>query len=228
MSRYFVAGTDTDVGKTLISSSLLHLISQAGGHSLGLKPLAAGADKTEEGLRNSDALMLQKYASIKLPYDSVNPVLLQQAVAPHLAAQSENRQLNAQRLAGFCRGAMLQKPLDLCLVEGAGGWLVPLNARETMADLAIQLNLPVILVVGVRLGCLNHALLTQYAIEQSGLRVAAWVATQLDVDMPMSEENFASLERRMKAPCLGFIPFLDKPSPERAAKFLDITNLQHK
>lgn len=225
MSKYFVAGTDTDVGKTLISCGLLHLVSVAGGHSLGLKPLAAGADKTDEGWRNTDALMLQKHSSIKLAYESVNPVLLQQAAAPHLAADAESRQLSAQRLAGFCRGAMLQKNLDMCLVEGAGGWLVPLNPRETMEDLAVQLNLPVILVVGLRLGCLNHALLSQRAIEKSGLRLAAWVATQLDDDMPLAKENFASLEARIQAPCLGYIPYLDKPAPEIAAKFLDITNL---
>lgn len=225
MSKFFIAGTDTDAGKTLVSAALLHKANLLGAKTMGLKPIAAGADSLLEGkARNSDAVLLQQTASIELAYDSVNPVLLEQAIAPHIAAELAGRNLSAQRLAGFCRGAMMQKS-DLCLVEGAGGWLVPLNQRETMADLAKQLALPVVLVVGMRLGCINHALLSQAAIELSGLPLAGWVATQIDGEQPYAQENLASLEARLRAPCLGYIPNLADPSPEAAAEFLDISKL---
>src|SRR5690606_17372880 len=154
--QYFVAGTDTNVGKTLISAGLLLVAKRLGLRTTALKPVAAGCEKTEAGLRNEDALMLQSVMTELLTYDQMNPIALSSVIAPHLAPQHERRMLSAERIAGFCRGSLSQA--DFTLVEGAGGWRVPLNPRETMADLAQVLQLPVILVVGVRLGCISHAL----------------------------------------------------------------------
>ncbi len=208
-ARYFVAGTDTGVGKTLVTAALLEAAKQRGLRSLGLKPLAAGGDDVNGRLCNEDALMLQQHSSLSLPYQQVNPVLLQEAIAPHIAAQHEGRPLSTDRLAGFCRGAMMQ-PTDLLLVEGAGGWRVPLNHRQTLADLARELQLPVILVVGMRLGCLNHALLTAEAIERDGLPLAGWVANQVDPAMSCYAENRDTLSAMLRAPLLGELPFQEQ------------------
>ena len=147
-------------------------------------------------------------STLKLPYEQVNPVLLRAALAPHLAADMEQRRLTAQRLAGFCRGTLMTQQAQLTLIEGAGGWRVPLNNRETLADVAIELNLDVILVVGMRLGCLNHSLLTIEAIQRDGLRLAGWVANCIDPQMTSLDANIQSLISRIPAPLLGTMPFL--------------------
>ena len=178
VKRFFVTGTNTGVGKTLISTALLATARDSGLTTVGLKPVAAGCEVTDEGLRNADALSLLAQSSLSLSYDEVNPVALAPATAPHIAAAEAGRRLSAERLAGFCRGIMLQ-PMDLLLVEGAGGWRVPLNERETFADLAKILQLPVILVVAMELGCINHALLSAEAIQRDGLKMAGWVTNQV-------------------------------------------------
>ena len=170
---FFVTGTDTGVGKTLMTSAMLHAANQKGLRTLGLKPVAAGCDDTEEGPRNGDALQLLRNASVKLPYEQVNPVALRAAIAPHIAAAQEGKRVTVDRLVGYCRGALMNKA-DLCLIEGAGGWRVPLNPRESMADLAKALDIPVILVAGIRLGCINHTLLTAESIARDGLKGAGW------------------------------------------------------
>lgn len=214
--RFFITGTDTEVGKTWVACRLLEQASAAGLRTLGLKPVAAGADPapspcgTHDGPTNEDARALMAASSIKLPYDQVNPVLLQAPMAPHLAAQQEGRRMNVARLAGYVRGALLSEAArdpDLLLVEGAGGWKVPVNDRESLADLAVELDLPVILVVGMRLGCLNHALLTADAIRTSGLRLAAWVANVLPGQtMAALDDNIATLEQWLPAPRLSLPP----------------------
>ncbi|WP_417579605.1 dethiobiotin synthase [Nitrincola sp.] len=219
---YFITGTDTDVGKTLVTTALLYQAGQQQLQTIGLKPLAAGCEQTSEGLRNADALLLQRYASISLSYDQINPVALEAAVAPHIAAAG--RQLSADRLAAYCRGALMQKA-DLVLVEGAGGWRVPLNPRENLSALVKLLELPVILVVGMKLGCLNHALLTVEAIARDGVQLAGWVACQTDADMHCVNENLASLQQRIRAPLLGFIPWLEQPDPATASGYLDLSLL---
>lgn len=206
--RYFMAGTDTDVGKTHITEALLQAAQQRGLTTLGLKPLAAGADLIDGRWSNDDARRLQAASSVKPPYEQVNPVLLRAALAPHLAADMEQRRLTVQRLAGFCRGTLMTHPAQLTLIEGAGGWRVPLNERETLADLALDLNLDVILVVGMRLGCLNHALLTIEAIQRDGLRLAGWVANCIDPQMNSLDANIHSLIGRISAPLVGTMPFL--------------------
>lgn len=218
--RFFVTGTDTDVGKTLVTCGLLQAFKQQGLKTLGLKPLAAGCEKMDGQWCNEDALRLQSTMTEALSYQQVNPVALQEAIAPHLAAKLEGRSLSADRLAGMVRGAMMTRA-NITLVEGAGGWLVPLNARETLANVVHTLQLPVILVVGVRLGCLNHALLTIQAIQSAGLPLAGWVANCVDPSAHMINENIDSLMQRIAAPCLGVLPYLDYPYSDSIAHYFN-------
>jgi len=222
---FFITGTDTNVGKTLVAAGLLVAAKNKGLTTAALKPVAAGCEKTEMGLRNSDALLLQSVITQKLDYDQINPCALEAAIAPHIAAQQEKRSLSVDRLSGFCRGVLTSA--HFMLVEGAGGWRVPLNARETLADLAKNLDLPVILVVGVRLGCINHALLTFEAIVRDGVAVAGWVANCVDANMPVLQENIDTLRARLPIPCLGVVPFLTDISPEKVASYIDETAIDH-
>ncbi len=224
MKRFFVAGTDTDVGKTLISASLLKLATDKGLSTVAIKPVAAGCKQTADGLRNSDALALQKNMSTNLTYQQLNPIALEEPIAPHIAAAKVGQHLKAQPLVDACQ-SVLDLGHQLTIIEGAGGWRVPLNPHETLADVVKALNIPVVLVVGLRLGCLNHALLSMEAIARDGLTLSAWVANQLDETMPVVEENLATLAHRINAPCLGHIPFLHKPSVINASKYLDIDKI---
>ncbi|MFC6669642.1 dethiobiotin synthase [Marinobacterium aestuariivivens] len=221
---FFIAGTDTDAGKTLVSTGILEWGNRQGLRTLGLKPVAAGCDETPDGLRNSDALLLQQAASVKLGYDQVNPVALRPPIAPHIAAAQAGRALSADRLAALCRGSMMQ-PADLLLVEGAGGWRVPLSSREMLSRLPQLLELPVILVVGMKLGCLNHAVLTAEAIVRDGLQLAGWVANRIDPRMSCYDENLETLKGMFRAPLLGEIPHLAEPSAGAAADHLDLSVL---
>lgn len=214
---FFITGTDTGVGKTHIAAGLLLAARQRGLTTAALKPVAAGCEQTADGWRNADALLLQSVITEPLAYEQINPIALQAAIAPHIAAQQENRRLTVDRIAGFCRGVLGNA--QVTLVEGAGGWRVPLNATETLADLARCLQLPVILVVGIRLGCINHAVLTAEAIQRDGLPLAGWVANCIDPELPCLEENLATLHERLPAPCLGVVPWLaDKVVPVEIAQ----------
>lgn len=209
MSRraFFVTGTDTGVGKTYAACALLRAASAAGLSTLGLKPVAAGCEETDGGLRNEDALALMAASTVALPYAQVNPFALRAALAPHIAAAQEGRRLRSAQITGLVRGALMQGRADFTLVEGAGGWRVPLNENETLADVARELALPVLLVVGIRLGCINHALLTAEAIRHDGLRLAGWVANAIDPQMEAQQENIDTLRERLAAPLLGVVPF---------------------
>ena len=207
---FFITGTDTDAGKTLVCCALLKAAALAGYSTAAIKPVAAGASMTAGGLRNQDALLLQAASTFQLPYEQVNPVCFSQAMAPHIAAKKNNKRLPVERLAGFCRGVMMHRA-NLTLIEGAGGWRVPLNDQEYMSDLVKQLKIPVILVVGMKLGCLNHALLTAEAIYRDGLHIAGWVANRLDPDMVCYEENRDTLQAQLATQLLGEIPFLPSP-----------------
>ncbi len=222
---FFITGTDTNVGKTLIAAGLLVAAKNKGLTTAALKPVAAGCEKTEEGLRNADALLLQSVITEPLIYDQINPYALEVAIAPHIAAQQEKRSLSVDRLSGICRGVL--SAANFTLVEGAGGWRVPINSRETLADLAKNLDLPVILVVGIRLGCINHALLSFEAIVRDGVAVAGWVANCVDADMPALQENIESLRARLPVPCLAVVPFLADQSPDVVATYFDDAVLQH-
>ena len=206
---YFIAGTDTDVGKTLVATGLLAAAARKGVTTLAIKPVAAGCENTSEGLRNDDALKLQAQMSVELDYEQVNPVALQPPVAPHIAAAQCGQSLNLQPLVEHCRN-VLEGFAGFALIEGAGGWRLPLNDAEYLSALPKLLGVPVILVVGMKLGCLNHALLTLEAIERDGVRLAGWVANQIDQDMNCFEENLAALKSRIGAPLLGVVPALCK------------------
>lgn len=221
---YFITGTDTDVGKTTVAAGLLRAARLAGLSTAAVKPVAAGCELSVDGLRNSDALALLAECSTPLRYTEVNPLALAPAIAPHLAAAEAGVSLEVTTLTTAVQ-AVLAKQADFTLVEGAGGWRVPLNDSATLADLAIALQLPVIVVVAVRLGCINHALLTVEAIERDGLRVAGWVANLLEPQMPRLEENIATLEARLQAPCLGRVPRLNQVSAAKVAGYLDLNLL---
>jgi dethiobiotin synthetase len=207
MQTFFITGTDTDAGKTYVAVALLQGLKALGYRTVAQKPVAAGVNDT--GF-NTDALQLQQHATEPLSYDLVNPYCLTDAVAPHLAAKK----------AGLCiEPAILTKELqklqnvdaDIALVEGAGGWLLPLDDNSTMADWVIELQLPVLLVVGMKLGCLNHALLTVREIERSGLKLLGWVANCIDPDMAYQQENINYLQQQLTAPCLGVLPYQSEP-----------------
>ena len=221
---FFVTGTDTGCGKTLIASGLLAVAKARGLSTAGIKPVAAGCEQTEQGLRNEDALALQSQTTLPLSYEQINPVALEPAIAPHIAAADANRRLRADRLVGFCRGVLMQRP-DFAVIEGAGGWRVPLNERETLADVAKQLQTPVILVVGMRLGCINHAILTAEAVQRDGLALAGWVANPAGEEMNRYQENLETLRRYLPAPLIGEVPFLNKPQAEQLVEYLNIDTI---
>lgn len=223
-SRYFVTGTDTEIGKTTVSAGILYRARQALLTTAAAKPVAAGCERTPDGLRNEDALALMAQCTPALAYDLINPMTLEAAIAPHIAAKEEGVELTVDQLAAACT-RVFDQGAALSLVEGAGGWRVPLNDSETLADLAKRLDVPVILVVGMRLGCINHALLTAQAIAGDGLTLAGWVANRVDPNMSRPEENLQTLQALIKAPCLGVVPWLKDPSAEAVAAHLDLTPL---
>lgn len=203
ISHCFITATDTDAGKTYISSMLLQGFKKLATRAVGVKPIAAGAD--EAGC-NADALLLQRYSGIALPYKVINPVCYHAAVAPHLAAAIERQPIDEQLLSQ----ALLQwqrLPIQQLIIEGAGGWLLPISQQRYLADWVAAQKLPVLLVVGIKLGCLNHAMLTVREIERSGCQLLGWVANCIDPNMALLEQNITDLRQRIVAPCLGVVPF---------------------
>lgn len=223
-AAFFVTGTDTDVGKTTIASGLLRAARLAGLSTAAVKPVASGCEAGADGLRNSDALALLAECSLPLSYAEVNPFAFAPAIAPHLAAREAGVELKVEALAAAVQ-AVLAQQADFTLVEGAGGWRVPLGEQATLADLPVALDLPVILVVGVRLGCINHALLTAEAIARDGLRLAGWVANVLDPQTSRLDDNLRTLTERLAAPCLGQVPRLEQACAAAVARHLDISLL---
>ncbi|MFP3977783.1 dethiobiotin synthase [Marinobacter sp. KMM 10035] len=222
---FFVTGTDTGVGKTMVSAAILEAAKATGKRTLGMKPIASGCDNTLEGLRNDDALMLQRAATESLAYDLVNPIALEPAIAPHVAAVQAGRAVTAARLIGFCRG-MQMRPADLLLIEGAGGWRVPLNDREVYSAVPRELGVPVILVVSLKLGCINHALLTAEAILNDGLVLAGWVANRTEsAAMSCEQETLDYLKGQLPTPCLGVMPWFEDVDPKTLSAYLNINSL---
>ncbi len=217
---YFVTGTDTGVGKTAVALGLMHCLQAQGYRVAGMKPVASGCEATPAGLRNADALQLQHQSSIALDYALVNPYAFAPSIAPHIAARQAGVRIELDTIQSAC--AQLAGQVDRVVVEGVGGWLVPLNERETLADLARKLELPVVLVVGLRLGCLNHALLSAAAITHAGLQLAGWVANCLPPEPDCVEENINALKSRLPAPLLGVVPVLDAPEASEMAEYLVI------
>lgn len=229
---FFVTGTDTEVGKTFVTEAILMKLNKKGLLTAGHKPIAAGCDVTSQGLRNEDALVLQKNSSIDLSYNEVNPIAFKAAIAPHLAAQDLHKDSTAQPISidtireGFV--SLLQKKPDVLFVEGAGGWRLPLGIdyegqTRYLSEFVVERNLSVILVVGMRLGCLNHAVLTAECIRNDGLKIAGWVANQIDPDMKFLKENIDSLKMLLNAPFIGFLTRLNVP--EEADEHLDLSVL---
>jgi dethiobiotin synthetase len=207
--RYFITGTDTGVGKTMIAAALLHGARQQGLTTLGLKPVASDARWIDNQLVNEDAELLHRETTAPVSRADINPYVFEAAIAPHIAAEQQNVVLSVANIMARL-DQVLGYDVDRLVCEGAGGWLVPLHSHtsETFADLARTLEFPVILVVGLKLGCINHALLTAQAIAASGLPLVGWVGNQIDPDMACIDENIETLSRRLPAPCLGIVPFI--------------------
>lgn len=222
MSRsFFVTGTDTGVGKTLVTAALLRRLRESGITVAGMKPVAAGAVAGPEGPANEDALLLQSESSVRHPYALVNPWLFTPAIAPHIAAAEAGVVIDTDRIVRA--HDMLRTTADVVLAEGAGGFLVPLDARRSFADLPGLLGMEVLLVVGLRLGCLNHALLTSDAIAARGYRLAGWVGNCIDPAFARRDANIATLTEMIAAPCLGIVPWLANPGVAEAAAGLAAT-----
>jgi dethiobiotin synthetase len=212
---YFVTGTDTECGKTEITLGLMQLLQSQGYSVLGMKPIASGAELTAQGLRNEDAERIRSQASRPVDYELVNPFAYRPPVAPHLAAEQAARPIGFGPIRESYR--RLADQADAVIVEGVGGWRVPLGDGLAVSDLARELSLPVILVVGLKLGCINHALLTAESIQACGLQLAGWVANTADPEMLEMDANVQTLRALIKAPMLGLVPRLKRPTAEAVA-----------
>ncbi len=223
---FFITGTDTEVGKTVVSCVLLARARRLGMSAFGVKPITAGCETDDQGkLISADAENMHRYATVDIDPMLRAPIRLPEPISPHLAAAAAGQSLRADRVVGQVRAALSTRA-DLVIVEGAGGWRVPINARETLADVAKLLQKPVILVIRIRLGCLNHALLTAEAIQRDGLFLAGWVVTILDTDQDADyvTAQIQTLAERLRAPCLGVIPFQETLDIEALA---DLIRLPH-
>lgn len=221
----FIAGTDTGVGKTQVSATLLAALAARGCGAVGMKPVASGCDETPDGRRSADALALLAQSAGAPAYASVNPYALRDPIAPHLAAADEGVTIDLVPLAA-AYGALCASG-NLVVVEGVGGWAVPFGPATMQADLVRGLELPVLLVVGLRLGCLNHALLSARAIAGDGCRLLGWIGNRIDPDMARADDNIATLRARLGAPCFGVLPYAPDADPRaqapalaRAAEFI--------
>ncbi|GAD78984.1 dethiobiotin synthase [Vibrio ezurae] len=217
---FFVAGTDTDVGKTVVSRGLLQALQAKGFSTIGFKPIAAGCESTEQGLRNSDALYLQAAATVDLPYEEVNPVALLTPASPHIAAPIDNTDIDTEFFSQKLH--QHQENADVVLVEGAGGWRVPIGAGCYLSQWAVTEKLPVILVVGVKLGCLNHAVLTAEAIRNDGLEVVGWVANRVNPCEEYYQEIIAFLQDHIGAPKIGEIPYMRSVKKKDISEYINL------
>jgi dethiobiotin synthetase len=225
MRTWFVTGTDTEVGKTVASCALVRELARRGHRVAALKPVASGCDSTADGLRNEDALSLMRAANLALPYELVNPCAYEPPIAPHLAAMECDRAIDlAEAAAGLARARELDA--DWVVVEGVGGWSVPLGPKIMLADLARAFTGEVVLVVGLRLGCINHALLTAQQVRRDGFRLVGWIANDVDPAMDRREENLATLEQRLSSPLLARLPWSEsRPARPRARWFGSMTGV---
>lgn len=220
---FFVTGTDTGVGKTLISSALVYHFAQRGLRSAGMKPVAAGCETSRGGLISGDVVQLREASNVELPREVINPYAFAPPLAPHIAAEMAGRRIELNIIQDAFKKAA--EAVDILVVEGVGGFRVPLNETEDTADLAGKLGLPVILVVGLRLGCLNHALLTVESIAARGLKLVGWVANDIDSGMDAKKENRESLQKLITAPCLGVVSFQQYPDFRVTASMLNAAEL---
>jgi len=220
MSRgIFITGTDTGVGKTLVSCALIHSFVSRGLKVVGMKPVASGSVQTPEGLRNDDALAMQSAANVRAEYGLINPYCFAPAIAPHLAARQAGQEIGLSRLRSAYQ--QVEKLADVVVVEGAGGWRVPSEPVGYLSDFPEALRLNVILVVGLRLGCLNHALLTAQAIQSGPCRLAGWVGNHVEATFAEADANIATLQQRLEVPCLGIIPNIKPGWADRLDQYLN-------
>jgi dethiobiotin synthetase len=209
--HYFVTGTDTGVGKTRVAQALILAAVRRGRRAVGMKPIASGCRRVSGNFRSDDAELLMQASNVTLPYAEINPYAFEPAVSPHIAAREAGVEIRTEVVKQhFVR---LAAQADHVIVEGAGGWFTPINDRESIADVAATLSVPVIMVVGLRLGCLNHAALTEAAIGQSGLVLAGWIASVLDPHMDCLDQNIDALKRRLRAPCWAVLPHSPRDTP---------------
>lgn len=231
MQKIFITGTDTDVGKTVVSCAILDHANNLGLSTVGLKPISAGCELTPMGLRNEDALLLQQHASHYLDYEIVNPIAYQEPIAPHIAAYKKGDFIDL----GLVNDAIAKVPVDIdvALIEGAGGWHLPISMKKNSNDNSnyfsswvAESKLDVILVVGVKLGCLNHAILSAQAIEQSGANMIGWIANSLTTEIPNYDEMIETLMEALPAPLMGEMPYFSsiESKNENSANYLDLTS----
>jgi dethiobiotin synthetase len=204
----FVTGTDTGVGKTVVACALIRGLRALGLSVAAMKPVASGAERTSKGLRNGDALELVASTGLALPYSEVNPYCFEPAISPHIAAKDAGIRIDISLIKQMYEALAARH--DWVVIEGAGGWFAPIGERRNMADIAWALTVPALLVVGLKLGCLNHARLTQAGIEARGVSFAGWIASAVDPAFERADENLASLERLLGAAPLAVVPRLDE------------------
>jgi len=210
MTQLFITGTDTEVGKTYVSVGLLHGFNQLGLSTIGLKPIASGCFKQNNTLYNNDTLALQAASSIKLNHELMTPFAFEPPIAPHIAATLHDKKLTVANLNDAMHPS-LRMTSDIKVIEGCGGWYIPLNEKETFANFVIIQRFKVILVVGVRLGCINHSLLTLRAMQQDGADVIGWIANIISSKMQNQNENIATLKQWLPVPCFGIVEYGEKP-----------------
>lgn len=220
---YFVTGTDTEIGKTMSSCALLQAANLHGFNTVGYKPVASGSEMTPQGLRNSDALQLQVNSRVSVPYEQTNPIIFEAPTSPHIVSEKMNQPIQFSVMSDGLRN--LQQQADWVLVEGAGGWYTPLSSEQMYADWVVEHQLPVILVVGVKLGCINHAVLTAQAVMAAGLSLVGWIANEVEPAGIYQQEYLTALKRMIEAPCLGIIPHIENHSFNDIGKYLDISAL---
>lgn len=199
MKRWFITGTDTEIGKTYASCALIHHLVSQGYEVAAMKPVASGCEMTDEGLRNEDAIQLMTASNVEQAYKQVNPFAYEPPIAPHLAAEAVNKPIDIGQIAATAQNIYA----DYLIIEGVGGWCVPLGKEQILSDMVKRIADGVILVVGMRLGCINHALLTAAQIQREGIPLLGWISNQLDPDMDQYENNLDTLKLRLPVPLLG-------------------------
>lgn len=218
----FVTGTDTDAGKTVFATALISALRIKGIDAVGMKPVSAGCRKIDGELRNEDAEQLMRVSGTA-DYALTNPIAYEPAIAPHIAAANSGVPIDLDKISRAF--AKLAAAHALVVIEGAGGWRVPLDDQHDMSAIALRLRTPVVLVVGLTLGCLNHALLSTEAIKASGCELAGWAGSCIDAEFAYADENINTLRMRIKAPCLGILPYIPDGKPDQMARYIDTTLL---
>ena len=215
-NRFFVTGTCTEVGKTIVSRALLQSFIKQGKRAVGYKPIAIASHHTEDGIRNHDAMILQSSSSMTVPYKDINPIIIEDHAA---LTYCENPLDYAQLSAGLTK---LQAQSDCVIVEGIGGWRFLLNGMRPISEWVIEEKMPVILVVGIQLGCINHAILTAEAIARDGLTIAGWVANRINPGLAYYAETINALKQNIQAPLLGELPYLARPEERDLSQFIQL------